>query len=329
MNGPLILLFLLCVGLSFFLSGMETGVFALSRLRIRHLMRQGNPRARALHGYLERPENFLWTILVGNTLANVGAVSIGVWWLYGALHEWSWLLVAALVAGILVFYAALELLPKMVFRLYPNRLCMALALPFRLVHLALKPLVAPVTLISRWLLRLTGGRRFTGHLFGNRDELRLVMQESAQGLTTEERAMISRVLDLQNITIREITTPISQVVAVPAQTPVAEVLALARERGINRLPVWREEQWQGKRRVEGLLNIWSLLFAEKLDERKTARDFLKPALFLDDEMRLEVALRQMQRTGQRLAIVLGRDQRELGIVSLQDILKVIFGEVKL
>jgi len=329
MNSPMVLLFLLCVGLSFFLSGMETGVFALSRLRIRHWMRQGNPRARALHSYLERPENFLWTILVGNTLANLGAVSIGVWWLYGALHKWPLLLLAALVAGILAFYAALELLPKMVFRLYPNRLCMALAVPFRLVHWALKPLVAPVTLLSRWLLRWTGGRRFTGHLFGNRDELRLVMQESAQGLTTEERAMIGRVLDLQHITVRQITTPLNQMVAVPAQTPVTEVLALACERGINRLPVWRDEKGQRERRIEGLLNIWSLLYTDKVDERKTARDFLKPALFLDDEMRLEVALRQMQRTGQRLAIVLGRDQRELGIVSLQDILKVIFGEVKL
>jgi CBS domain containing-hemolysin-like protein len=329
MNSPFVLLFLLCAGLSFFLSGMETGVFALSRLRIRHLMRHGNHRARALHGYLERPENFLWTILVGNTLANLGVVSIGVWWLYGALHNWPWLLLAALVACILVFYAALDLLPKMVFRLYPNRLCMALAVPFRLVHLALRPLVAPVTLLSRLLLRLTGGQRFTGHLFGNRDELRLVMQESAQGLTTEERAMIGRVLDLQHITVRQITLPISDMVAVPAQMPVAEVLALARERGINRLPVWREEQGKEARRIEGLLNIWSLLYAEKVDEQKTARDFLKPALFLDDEMRLEVALRQMQRMGQRLAIVLGRDQRELGIVSLQDILKVIFGDVKL
>lgn len=328
MSGSFVFLFLLCAGLSFFLSGMEAGVFALSRLRIRHWMRQGNPRARALYGYLERPENFLWTIMVGNTLANLGAVSIGVWWLYGALHEWPWLLVVVLVAGILVFYAVVELLPKMVFRLYPNRLCMALAIPFRLVHLALKPLVAPVTLISRWLLRWSGGRRFTGHLFGNRDELRLVMQESAQGLTTEERAMIGRVLDLQNITIRQITTPMNKVVAVSAQSPVAEVLALGRERGVNRLPVWREQQKQGERRVEGLLNIWSLLYAENLDEKKTARDFLKPALFLDDEMRLEVALRQMQRTGQRLAIVLGRDRRELGIVSLQDILKTIFGEMR-
>ena len=88
MSMALLLIFVTCVALSFFLSGMEVGVFALSRLRIRHLMRAGNPRARALLGYLERPENFLWTILVGNTLANIGVSSIGVMWLYAWLRPW-------------------------------------------------------------------------------------------------------------------------------------------------------------------------------------------------------------------------------------------------
>ena len=82
MNGLLLSLFCFCAGISFFLSGMEAGVFALSRLRIRHLMREGNPRARLLHDYLENPEDFLWTILVGNTLANLGVVSIDVLWAY-------------------------------------------------------------------------------------------------------------------------------------------------------------------------------------------------------------------------------------------------------
>ena len=327
MQGLLTVAFLACVGLSFFLSGMEAGVFALSRLRIRHLMRAGDRRAKALFDYLEKPENFLWTILVGNTLASIGAVSIGVMWLYGSLRPWPWLLCADLVVGVLVFYATCELLPKMLFRLYPNRLCLALALPFGLVHLALKPLVAPVAWLSRGLLRWTGGRRFTGHLFGNRDELRIVMQESAQGLSSEERTMINRVLDLQNLTIRQITTPMNQAVTVAADTPVEKVIALAREKGFSRLPVWRSEG--NRRRVAGLLSVWSLLYAGKLEEAKTAGDFLKPALYLDDETRLEIALRQMQRTGQRLAIVLGRDRSELGVVSLEDILKVIFGEVKL
>ena len=65
------------------------------------------------------------------------------------------------------------------------------------------------------------------------------------------------------------------------------------------------------------------------DAGKTAGDYVKPALYLNEEMRLEEALRRMQRGGQRLGIVLGRDQRELGIISLQDVLKFVFGELSL
>lgn len=326
MSSSWLAVFIGGVLLSFFLSGMEAGVFALSRLRIRHLMRTGNSRARVLFGYLERPENFLWTILVGNTLANIAITSIGVVWLYGWLRGWPWLLIVALVASVLLFYAACELLPKMLFRHHPNRLCLALVVPFRMVDLALRPIVGPVASLSRLLLGVTGGRRFTGHLFGNRDELRQVMQESAQALTSEERTMINRVLDLQNLTVRDVTIPMARVCAVPATMPVSEVVAIGGGKGYNRLPVWREEG--GKRRIAGMVSLWTILFSEGLDPSKAVGELLKPALYLDDTLRLELALRQMQRTGQRLAIVLDRHKAELGVVSLQDVLKVIFGEAR-
>ena len=74
-TNPLILLLLgACLALSFLLSGMESGVFALSRLRIRQQMRAGKSSARVLHQFLENPENFLWTIVVGNTLVNFVAL---------------------------------------------------------------------------------------------------------------------------------------------------------------------------------------------------------------------------------------------------------------
>ena len=327
MQSLLIILFLGCMATSFLMSGMEAGVFALSRLRIRQQARAGNPRAAALYGYLERPEDFLWTILVGNTVANVLAVSLGFIGFNYWLAPWPALFWAAFVAGGVLFYTSCELLPKMLFRAYPNRLCLTLALPFGAMHFALKPLVGLMALFSRVLLRWSGGKRFTGHLFGNRDELRQVMQESAQGLTSEERVMINRVLDLQNITVRQVMVSMARAVTVPAQMPVKELLSLARERGFTRLPVWKNEG--GRQRIAGLVSLKSVLYQGVIDPAKTAGDYLKPAIFLDDEMRLEVALRQMQRTGQRLAIVLGADRVELGVVSLQDILKVIFGEVQL
>jgi len=315
------------LGLSFLLSGMEAGVFALSRLRIRQLMRAGRPSAKVLHGYLEKPEDFLWTILDGNTLANFAAIGLLVLVLHVELGRQPLLFLAAFLAAVFLFYATCDLLPKMLFRTFPNRLCLALAGPFRILHAILAPLVSLLARLSRWLARWTGEQTFTGQMFGNRDELRLVMQESAHGFTSEEKAMINRVLDLQHLTVGQITTPLEKAVTVTTATPMAEVLALGRERKLTRFPVWQEEG--GRRRIAGVVSLKTLLYLADVDTNKTAGDYLKPALYLSEGMRLEEALRQIQRSGQRLAIVLGRDQREVGIVSLQDILKFVFGEVSL
>jgi putative hemolysin len=319
--------FVLCLVVSFVLSGMEAGVFTLSRLRIRQQMRAGQVSAKVLHDYLEHPENFLWTILVGNTVANF--LILG--WLVAQLHEalgaYRVGFVVVFSVAVFLFYTFFDLLPKILFRMYPNRLCVLLARPFRLIHWVLRPLVALVETFSGALLRWRGGKAFTPHLFGNREELRLVMQESAQGFTSEERTMINRVLDLQTLTVRQAMKPLEQAVAITAQTPVSAALALCRERKFTRLPVW--ENRDGQQRIVGLLALNTLLYQSALDTTKPVGEYVKPALFLDEDLRLEVALRRLQRSGQRLAIVLGRDRREIGILTLQDLLKGIFGEVSL
>jgi CBS domain containing-hemolysin-like protein len=317
----------ICLALSFLLSGMEAGVFALSRLHVRRLAHTGWPSARLLHNFLENPEHFLWTILVGNTLANFFVLGWVIAGLHGHFSGNPVLLIAVFAAIVFLFCTLFGLLPKMLFRAYPNQLCLATASAFRLVHFALRPLVLLVAGVSTILLRLTGGHAFTGRLFGNREELRAVMQESAQSLPSDERAMINRVLDLQNFTVRQITRPLAKTVTVQAQTPVRDVLMLARACKFSRLPVW--ETRDGHRRIAGLLAVDSLLFRKDLDLGKAASAHMRPALFLDEDMRLEIALRRMQRAGQRLAIVLARDRREIGVVSLEDILRVMFGEVKL
>ena len=204
--------FVACLAVSFLLSGMEAGVFALSRLRIRQQMRAGKPSAKVLHDYLENPENFLWTILVGNTVANFLILGWLVARLHEALGDYRVLFVVVFSIAVFLFYAFFDLLPKMLFRANPNRLCLLLARPFRFIHLALRPLVALVETVSGALLRWRGGKAFTGHLFGNREELRLVMQESAQAFTSEERTMINRVLDLQTLTVRQVMKPQDQAV---------------------------------------------------------------------------------------------------------------------
>lgn len=326
-NLLILIIFLACVGLSFLCSGMEAGVFALSRLRIRYQMRAGKASARVLHRFLENPENFLWTILVGNTVANLIVLGLSFIWLHTWLSAYPVWFVAALVGVIFLFYTFCDLLPKMLFRHFPNRLCLWLARPFRVIHLVLRPLVASVEWISGRILGWRGGKVFAGHLFGNREELRFVMQESAKEFTTEEQGMISRVLDLQGLTVRQISVPLAEAVTVNLGTPMREVLALCRERQLTRLPVWVTHGRD--KNIVGVLSLDALIYSADLDVNKAAGDYVKPALYLDEDLRLEVALQRMRRGGQRLAIVLGRNRREVGLISLEDILKMIFGQVKL
>src|SRR5207237_1250441 len=140
----------------------------------------GRGSARALHEYLENPENFLWTILVGNTVANFFIFGWVVYLLHDAMRSQRLRFAIIFSVFVFLFYTFFDLFPKMLFRSYPNRLCLLLARPFRFIDILLRPLVWLVEGVSAGLLRWTGGKAFKGHLFGNREELRFVMQESAQ-----------------------------------------------------------------------------------------------------------------------------------------------------
>jgi CBS domain containing-hemolysin-like protein len=313
--------------LSFFMSGMEAGVLALSPIRIRHWVRTGKPRAHVLHAFLERPEDFLWTILVGNALANFTAVSLLVLMLFAALRERPLLALVIFLGALFLFYAVGDLLPKMLFRTFPNRLCLLLVGPFRVIHWLLRPLVRLLARISRRLGRWGGGEVSADRLFVNRDELRLLLQESEEALSSDERRMINRVLDLPGRLVVEFMTPMERVVAVELNTPMAEVLRLGRDRGLTRFPVWHPNG--AGRRIAGLVSLRRAVYDPGLDAARRAGDYLTSALYLGERTSLETALHRMQRSGQRLAIVLGPTQKEVGVLSLNDILRFVFGEVSL
>ncbi|MBL6765359.1 MAG: HlyC/CorC family transporter [Verrucomicrobiae bacterium] len=316
-----------CLLLSFLFSGMETGLLSLNRFRLRQLMRSGDRRARLLNRYLADPEPLLWTILVGNTVANMGAAVLV---LSGVHDRWPGepiVFAGAALALAVVLFGLCEIVPKTLFGIYPNRLCLFLVRPFRFLKGILSPLVMIVELVAGLMLRGAGGRAFAGSTFANREELRWLMQESGQGFTTEERAMISRVMDLEKLTVRSQMVPWSKVVSVEATASMDELMAKAREHRHTRMPVW-EGSGSG-RSIAGLISLKRLLFDTTIDSSKKADDYTTPALFVDESKRLEDALQLLQKTGHRMAVVQDRRKRPIGIVCLEDILSVIFGEVRL
>jgi putative hemolysin len=326
--APVLLLVLgLAILLSVFMSGMEAGIQALSPIRIRHWVRTGRPKAQLLDDLLKQPEDFLWTILVGNTIANFTVVSIVVLLFHRTLAAHPVLTLALFLLAILLFYVFCDLLPKMLFRQRPNHFCLLFVTPFRILHSILQPLVGLLTWLSRYLRRSHGQDSHSARLFGTRDELRLVIEESDQALTSDERRMISRILDLPTLRVGQLAKPLSNAITVQVSTPMSEVLRIARQHALTRLPVWHLTT-RGTR-VAGILSLRRLLYRADLDLRRTAGDYLKPALYLGESLPVDAALRRMQRSGQRLAIVLGPHQRETGILSLEDALHAIFGDVQL
>jgi CBS domain containing-hemolysin-like protein len=309
--------------LSFFLSGMEAGVQSLSRLRLRQWKRQGHVGAEKLLAYLENSENFLWTVLVGNTLASLAAVAMLVfelknWFGDNPLAFWS-----GIIGVWLLLYIFCDLLPKTLFRRYPNRLCLHLLIPFRIVHAILTPFVAVAEWFANLLLRWTGGKRFTGHLFGNREEVLAVMRESGAALSSQERALIDRVTTLQNTSVSRLARSLNATPSVQETAPVTEVLDLCRRHHVTRVPVWRTHE--STPRIIGVATLRDLLYGNVEVSDPVGRH-MRPALFLNDTLRVESALRQMQRSGHHLAILLGTDGRECGVLILWDILHQIFEE---
>ena len=318
---------LLAIFLSAFLSGMEAAVMALSRLRIRQWVREGRPGAPALQRYLSNPENFLWTLLVGNTLANFIIVVIAVVWLdaqVGHLPLVFWPLIALTA---LVLYLVVDLLPKALFRQFPNRLALWLVWPFRAVHALLWPLVSMIEGFTAGLLRWTGGRSLNSRFFASRNEVRDLVLDPATQLEPTERTLIHRVLDLKYRTVGQIARPLSLADTVNVQTPVPEIIRLCADRGHTRLPVW--ESGQSHARIAGIVSLKNILYDVSGVTRATAGDYLRPALFLEESQPLEEALRRLQRSGQPLAIVVDAARRERGFLTLADVLGAVFGEVTL
>jgi putative hemolysin len=327
METLLLIILPACMAVSFLCSGMEAGIFTLSRWRIAQQMRAGQPRAARLYKYLQDTENFLWTILVGNSLTMFFAMWIVAIALIQALPQHSPLFWISFFGAAFVFYAFCDLLPKTLFRKFPNRLCLAMSAPFRILHFLLSPLVVIVESIAGWLLRWTGGRTFRGHVFSNRNELRLLMEQTGQTLSSEERGMIGRVFDSHNITVRQIAVPFVRIPAFSVSDLIGDVLIRLRDIPQNILPVWGGDARQ--KRIAGFLDVKRMLFEERLQLSETVQRHLSPALYLDEDLRVHEALRRMQRTGQRMAVVLARDRREIGLITLEEILTVIFGQVKL
>ena len=317
----IILLFVSSV-ISFIFSGIESGVYSINRSRIKLQMREGNKRAAILLNFHRQPENFYLTVLLGNTIANgVFAVMLVL-----LLHKISsgalfWCLFLLCVFSL---FTVCDLLPKKLFSQFPNKLSLAVARPFLITQFLLTPFLSLIQALFGNSLAGAVGQPLAKQLFSNREELRKLMEDSDDGLSDGERTMISQVLRLSERTLGQTAIPLNLSVTASADSPISSVVDLCKDHRIARVPIWKFGG--GQRKVVGIVTLKTSLYKEDYDSNKPASEYMQPALFLPADLKVEAALKRMQRSGQWLAIVTSESQKEAGIVSLQDILKVVFSD---
>jgi putative hemolysin len=322
-----IILLLVCVALSFFFSGIETGLLALNKIRLRDRARRHDARALILQRYLDRPESLLTTVLVGNNLVNVTATVIA---MQAALRQWSLpprvgvpLVIAMMVLVLLIVG---ELVPKSLFRLYPFKLSLMLARPLRWCAVAMAPLTVAFEWLATAFMRLAGLERAKKELFVSREELIFIAREGelASQPDAEQRKMIGGVFEMCATPVRDVMVPMAQVLAVTPQTSIAEVLRQARERNVTKLPVL-----DAAGQLAGVVNTYEILFNDGEVTGKTAADFCRPAMTVDSAEPLDRALARLRGVGRRMAVVTDVRHRPLGVVTLTDLVEKIVGEIEL
>ncbi len=317
-----IILLVISSVISFIFSGIQTGVYSINRSRIRLQKREGNKKAALLLNLQREPGNFYLTVLLGNTIANgVFAIVMALMLkeIPSNLLFWSLFLLC-----IFTLYTFCDLLPKKLFSRFPEKLSLAIARPFRVTQFLLAPFVSLIQALFGNTLAGAIGQPLAKRLFSNREELKKLMEDSDDGLSDGERTMISQVLRLSERTLGQAAIPLNLSVTASADSPISSVIALCKDHRIARVPIWKFGG--GQRKVVGIVTLKTSLYKEDFDNDRPASEYMQPALFLPADLKVEAALKRMQRSGQWLAIVTSESQKEAGIVSLQDILNVVFSD---
>lgn len=315
-----LLLILLALVVVAFLSGIETGIVAINRLRLMHKARNGERSALIIEGFLRDTDRLLGTTLVGSNLMSVAIATLA-----AALTEryWGhqWQVVTSLLVALLVLVLG-EFMPKAWFTSRPLERCLTFARPLQAVEFLLQPLARFCTLCTTWLA--AGNRQPQRSQFVTREHLHLLTQASEAGgqISTFERLMISRVLDMQMKTAAEIMTPLRQVAAVDERDTIADALEKVRQQGRMKLPVFAADG-----RCLGVVPMQQVLALLPGPESDPVVQYMKPPFFIADTVRADDVLPLLRRQRQRIAMIRNSAGEVLGIVTIENVLKILIGNL--
>jgi putative hemolysin len=314
-----------CVCVEGFFSGSEIAIISVDKIKLRHLVSLGSRGAKQAQKMLQQPERFLGTTLVGTNISVVLASVL----FTTILSTLPWfadknveVYVAVILTPIVLIFG--EIVPKSVFQQYANTVVPIIAPPLSLAFKVFYPVVLLVSTITNSLLRMIGVEKKKRQQTLTREELKFLIHTDTHGTIADQqhKEMMKRVFEFGDTTVKEVMVPLVDVVALEKGTAIQTAVEKIQHCGFSRLPIYEDRI----DRIIGVIHAFDLFRAAPQDS--TIDTFIRRAYYIPETMPLDELLRELQRHRTQIAVVVDEYGGSLGIVTLEDSLEEIVGEIE-
>ena len=311
-----------CLVLTIFFSAAEMAFISANRLRLRHLAEEGSTVAARYLAAFRQPGRIMATATIGITVAHIIASSTTTFALLPTLGGAAPLVATAILTPVMLVIG--QIIPKAIARERATRLILWLFRPLTWAAVLLAPFVAFSNRVVMAAFGLFGVAPVTTRHFVSREELKALLQTQPgeADVTTQEAEMIDKIFDLGDTTVREVMVPLVEVAMLPDTARPADAIDLIQRRGFSRLPVYHERETN----LVGVVAAMDLL-SRGLDA-PTLDALMRQPYYVPETKRIDDLLREMQRSRNHMAVVVDEYGGSTGVVTLEDILEEIVGEIQ-
>jgi len=318
----------LLIALAAFFSGSETALTAVSRGLMHRLEHEGSGNARDVNRLIEDRERLIGALLLGNTFVNVLASSLATTMLQISFGPRAVAVATVLMTVVLLIFS--EILPKTLAIARTDRFALAVARPVRMLVAVLGPVVRGLQIVVWRLLTLLGvSAQRPVPVLPAHEELRgaVYLHHKEGGVEREHRNMISGVLDLPDLTVSDVMIHRRNMALLNADSKLSDVVQDLIGANHTRIPLWRDQP----ENIVGVLHTKDLLRAilrrkERMEDVELA-SLSTPPWFVPETMSLEEQLAAFRRKRTHFALVVDEYGGLQGLVTLEDILDEIFGDI--
>jgi CBS domain containing-hemolysin-like protein len=318
-EAGLLILFLVLKG---FFSGSEIAMVNSDKLKLRHRAKLGDKGARQVLRLFKTPDVILGTTLVGTNIATITISTLGALVCIDLFGSSGDLISVLLLTPILLIFG--EVVPKSVFQQNANSIATRVIFGLRFFSYLFYPLIFVFGRVARLGARIVGGGVIPQNMFITREELRVLLDVTDSGPASGiDRKRIHRIIRFADTTVGEAMIPLADVVGFNERRNITDAASTVMRFGFNRLPVYRGNITN----VKGILTLdtWELMDPD-LSETKLS-DHIRPALYISPKQTIDVALGQLQKRDDHMAIVVDEFGSAIGILTMEDVLEEVVGEI--